>query len=92
VRRFLMAVLLGTLAVAIGCGGGSGSTSSTTQTIATPTQNVQPLIVDGGSTAFQQASGSARLAAPRTATQSIMFFWIQGLTVYACCPSHPGES
>jgi hypothetical protein len=64
VRRFLMAVLLGTLAVAIGCGGGSGSTSSTTQTIATPTQNVQPLIVDGGSTAFQQASGSIYVNGP----------------------------
>ncbi len=52
-RRFFLVILFGTLAVAIGCGGGSGgSSTSKTTTIATPTQNVQAITLDGGSTAF----------------------------------------
>ena len=50
-RKLLMAGLFGTLALAIGCGGGGSSTSKTV-TIATPTQNVQPIVVDGGPPGF----------------------------------------
>jgi hypothetical protein len=56
VRRFLIAVLLGTVALAIGCGGGGSNTPTVTK-IATPTQNVQAIAVDGGPAAFITANG-----------------------------------
>lgn len=49
-HRFSTVVLIGTLTLAIGCGGGSNTPA--VNKIATPTQNVQAITVDGGSTAF----------------------------------------
>ncbi len=54
-HRFSIAVLLGALTLAIGCGGGSNTPAM--NKIATPTQNVQAISVDGGPPAFVTANG-----------------------------------
>jgi len=56
VHRFSTVVLLGTLTLAIGCGGGSNTPAM--NKIATPTQNVQAITVDGGPPAFVTANGA----------------------------------
>src|SRR5665213_1519195 len=56
VRRFSIVILLGTLTLAIGCGGGSNTPA--VNKIATPTQNVQAITVDGGPPAFVTANGA----------------------------------
>ncbi len=54
-HRFSIAVLLGALTLAIGCGGGSNTPAM--NKIATPTQNVQAITVDGGPPAVVTATG-----------------------------------
>ncbi len=54
-HRFSIAALLGALTLAIGCGGGSNAPA--VNKIATPTQNVQAITVDGGPPAVIAATG-----------------------------------
>ena len=55
VRRGLMFCLCGSLALALGCGGGSNNSNSNTNV--TPTQNTQPIAVNGGPPAAIALSG-----------------------------------
>jgi len=56
VRRGLMFCLCGSLALAIGCGGGSNNSNSNNNN-GTPTQNTQPIAVNGGPPAAIALSG-----------------------------------
>ena len=56
VRRAVMFCLCGSLALAIGCGGGSNNSNSNNNN-GTPTQNTQPIAVNGGPPAAIALSG-----------------------------------